>query len=67
MSIFESLSFCERRINFRKMDFSYSILICLAVLVIVTFNDFFDAGVVETLIIAGLTILHLSMGYCMQT
>ncbi len=62
----ESLLFHERRTNSGEIDFFYSAFIRLAILVTTTFNDLFDVGIVETLVIASFTILHLSMGYWMQ-
>ena len=67
MGISESLSFCEERTNSKEIDFSYSTLTYLAVLVAVTFSNLFDASVVKTLVVTGLIILYLSMGYYMQT
>ncbi len=63
MGMSESLSFCERVTNSGEMGFLCSALARLAVLVAATFNDLLDAGVIKTLVVAGLTILYLSMGY----
>ncbi len=62
----ESLSFRKRGTNSGEMSFLYSTLTRLAIFIAATFNDLFDAGVVETLVVADLIILHLSMGYWMQ-
>ena len=59
----KSLSFCERGTNFGKKDFFCSALTRLAILIIVTFNNFFDVGVVKILVIAGLIILYFSIRY----
>ncbi len=56
MGMSESLSFREGGTNFGEIDFFCSALTHLAILVAATFNDLFDAGIVETLIVAGLTI-----------
>ncbi len=63
MGISKSLSFCEGRTNFGEIDFLCPALTRLAVFVAATFNDLFDTSVVETLVVADLTILHLSMRY----
>lgn len=63
MDIFELVSFYERRTNFREIDFFCSALTHLAVLVTTTFSNLFDTGVIETLVIAGFIILHLSIEY----
>ncbi len=63
MGMSESLLFGEGATNSGEMDFLYSAFARLAVLVAVTFNDLLDVGVVKTLVVAGLTILYLSMRY----
>ncbi len=45
------------------MDFFSSTFICLAILIATNFNDLFDTGVIETLVIANFPKLHLSMKY----
>ncbi len=60
MDMSELLSFHERETNSGKMD---SFCSGLAVLIATTFNYLFDAGIIETLVIASLTIFYLSMGY----
>ncbi len=59
----ESFSFRGKVTNSGERDFLCSALARLTILVTATFNDLLDAGVVKTLVIAGRTILHLSMGY----
>ncbi len=59
----ESLSFREGATNSGEMDFLFSALARFAVLVAAIFNDLLNAGVVKTLVVAGLTILYLSLGY----
>ena len=64
--MFESLLFFKKRTNFREMNFSYSALTCLAIQIAATFNNLFNVGIIEILVVVGLTILYLSMGYCIQ-
>ncbi len=63
MDISKSLSFCERRTNSGEIDFFYFAFTHLAILIAITFSDLFDAGIVKTLVVAGLTILYFSMRY----
>lgn len=63
MDMSELLLFCEEETNSGKIDFFCSAFTCLAIFVTATFNDLFDIGVVETLVIVDFTILHLSMRY----
>ncbi len=67
MDIFKLLSFREEETNSGEIDFLCSALARLAILVAATFNNLLDASVIKTLVVAGLTILQLSMGYWMQT
>ena len=67
MGISKSLSFYEKRTNSEEINFSYSAFTCLIVLVVATFNNLFDAGIVKTLVVVGFTILYLSMRYWIQT
>lgn len=63
MGIFESLSFHKKETNLGEIDYFYSALIYLAIFIIATFTDLFDIDVIKTLVVLGLTILHLIMGY----
>ncbi len=67
IGIFELLLFRERGTNSGENDFLCSALTYLVVLIATTFNNLFDVGIIETLVIASLTILYLNMGYWMQT
>ncbi len=57
------LSFCEEETNSGEINLFYSALTHLAVFVAVTFNNLFDISIVKILVIAGLTILYLSIRY----
>ena len=63
MGMSELLSLCEKRTNFREIDFLCFTFTYLAVLVTATFNDFFDVSIVKILVIASLIILYLSIKY----
>ena len=63
MGISKSLSFCERKTNSGEIDFFCSIFTRLVVFITATFNDLFDVDVIETLVVAGLIILHFNIEY----
>ena len=67
MGMSKSLSFFERRTNFRELDLFYSTFICFAVFVAMTFRDLFKSNIIKTLVIAGLIIFYLRMRYRIQT
>ena len=61
------LAFCEGRMNSVEVGFFCFAFTCLTILLTTTFNNLLDASVIKTLVVVGLTILHFSMEYWMQT
>lgn len=61
--MFELLLFCKRKINFGDIDFYYSVLTYVAILVATTFSNLFDISVIKILVIASFLILHFSIRY----
>lgn len=65
--MFETLLIHKRGTNSGKLDFFCSALTRLAILIVATFSDLFDKGIIKTLIEASFTIFHCSMGYWMKS
>lgn len=63
ISIFESLLFYNKETNFRDIYLFYPTLTRLAILIATILSDLFDIDIIESLIIANITILYFSMGY----
>lgn len=63
MSISKSLLLCDKKTNFKDMDFFYPAVIYLAVLVATSLNDLFDIDVIKNLVVTGFTILPFYMEY----
>lgn len=59
----KSLLFSNKEIAFEDIYFFCSTFICLAIYITVTLNDPFNISVIKILVVIGLTILHLGMGY----
>lgn len=63
ISISKSLSFCNREITFKDIDFFYLTFTYLAVIVTMSLYNFFDTCIIMILVTMCLIILYLSVGY----